>query len=233
MNFLISKNWQLPLIALAAVLATLLGTFAPEVAVKTEILGEMFLNALKMMVLPLIVTSMIVGIVNLGDMKHLGSLGGKTIAYYMLTTTIAVVIGIVVVNLIKPGVGGEAFFGELPGGVQDREAFSFLDVLSSMVHPNLFQAAAEFKILPIIVASIIFGVAIVSLKEKAQMLTDFIIAANTVVMKIVIAIMVFAPIGIFGLIAHRLGIRSSTPNQVLLKRSISPRSASKMPRKRL
>ena len=102
------KNNTLWFILLGALLATVLGTFWPEAAVKTGFLGDLFLNALKMMVLPLIASSIIVGVTNLGDMKSLGSLGFKAILYYTLTTGIAVILGLVVVNLMQPGVDIEA-----------------------------------------------------------------------------------------------------------------------------
>ena len=200
------KNNTLWFILLGALLATVLGTFWPEAAVKTGFLGDLFLNALKMMVLPLIASSIIVGVTNLGDMKSLGSLGFKAILYYTLTTGIAVILGLVVVNLMQPGVGAEGLTGELPEHFEKTKSFSFMDTLLGMIHPNLIQAAAEFKILPIIVASIVFGIAIVSLKERGKVISDFMVAFNEVVMKIVLWIMVAAPVGIFGLIAYRLGI---------------------------
>ena len=200
------KNRQLLYIIIGAVLATVFGTFWPEVAVKTGVLGDLFLNALKMMVLPLIATSIIVGITNLGDTRTLGSIGIKALLYYMATTGIAVVLGLIVVNVIQPGAGGAAFVTELPEAIQSKKPFSLLDTIVGMIHPNLVKAAAEFKILPIIFASILFGTAIVSLKEKGRPLVDFVTALNESVMKIVLWIMVVAPIGIFGLIAHRLGV---------------------------
>ena len=75
-----------------------------------------------------------------------------------------------------------------------------------MIHPNLFQAAVEFKILPIIVVAILFGIALVSLKEKGKPVVDFVTSLNEAVMTIVLWIIVLAPVGIFGLIAHRLGV---------------------------
>jgi len=197
---------QLLYIIIGAVLGVILGTLWPAWAVKTGVLGDLFLNALKMMVLPLITTSIVVGISNLGDTRTLGTIGIKTILYYTLTTGLAVVIGMVVVNIIQPGVGGEGFAGELPEAIRDKKSFSILDTIVGMIHPNLFQAAVEFKILPIIVVAILFGIALVSLKEKGKPVVDFVTSLNEAVMTIVLWIIVLAPVGIFGLIAHRLGV---------------------------
>ena len=197
---------QLLYIIIGAVLGVILGTLWPAWAVKTGVLGDLFLNALKMMVLPLITTSIVVGVTNLGDTRTLGTIGIKTILYYTLTTGLAVVIGMVVVNIIQPGVGGEGFAGELPEAIRDKKSFSILDTIVGMIHPNLFQAAVEFKILPIIVVAILFGIALVSLKEKGKPVVDFVTSLNEAVMTIVLWIIVLAPVGIFGLIAHRLGV---------------------------
>jgi Na+/H+-dicarboxylate symporter len=98
-------NWNLYLIILAIVIGFFLGHYYPHAAVKISFLGEIFLNALFMMVVPLVVASMVTGIARLGHIRQLGSLGGRTIVYYMATTSIAVIIGITLVNIIQPGKG--------------------------------------------------------------------------------------------------------------------------------
>jgi len=201
-----NKNHQLLYIILGAAAGTFVGTFFPEWGVKSEFLGTLFLNALKTMVLPLIITSLIVGVTNLGDMKRLGGLGGKTLLYYTVTTGLAVLIGLMVVNTLKPGVGIAEFAGELPETLQSGVRFSFTDVFVGIIHPNLFEAATDFKILPLILASIVAGLALVSLGEASKPAVDLFFILNNVVMKVVLWIMVFAPLGIYGLIAHRVGI---------------------------
>lgn len=92
-------------IIIAIVAGSLIGGFAPDLAVHTSILGEIFLNLLKMIVVPLVILSMITGITNLGDIRNIGSIGGRTVLYYMATTAISVLIGMILVNLITPGQG--------------------------------------------------------------------------------------------------------------------------------
>ena len=92
-------------IIIAIVAGAIIGGYAPNFAVHTTILGEVFLNLLKMIVVPLVVLSMVVGITNLGDIRNIGSIGGRTVLYYMATTAISVIIGMILVNIISPGKG--------------------------------------------------------------------------------------------------------------------------------
>ncbi|NOY53966.1 MAG: dicarboxylate/amino acid:cation symporter [Deltaproteobacteria bacterium] len=205
MNLSVRGSGLLLWIVVGAVLAIAFGSFFPEAALHTEVLGVLFLNALKMMVLPLIITSIIVGVMSLGDVRRLGTLGIKTLLYYMLTTGISVAIGIALVLILKPGVGFPTFGGPLPEAVRTKGAYSVVDLLTGLIYPNLVQAAMELKILPIIVASLFFGVAFSMLGEEKTIVAQFFSACNEAVMKIVHGIMYFAPLGIFGLIAFRLG----------------------------
>ena len=183
----------------------LTGTYFPELGVRCGVFGTLFLNALKMIVLPLIITSMIVGITNIGALDRLGGVGLKTVLYYILTTAIAVIIGIILVDVMKPGVGFGGFAGDLPEKVKSVKDLGATDILLSVVHPNLVVAAGEFKILPIIFISILFGISFSLLGEKAKPLIDVFNILNDAIMQMVHWIMVFTPLGIFGLIAARLG----------------------------
>lgn len=191
-------------IVLGAILGALLGVFYPEEALRTGFLGEIFLNALKMMVLPLIVTSMIVGVTGLGDVRELGSLGWKTFAYYLLTTALAVLVGIVLVSWLEPGRGGEVPLTASLEKVKVGE-YSPGDVLLGLIRPNLVQAAAEYDILPLIVASLIFGIGITLIGDKGRVLVQFFDALNDTVMVIVKGVIYLTPVGIFGLMAHQIG----------------------------
>ena len=92
-------------IIIAIVVGIIIGGWLPNVAAKTSIFGEIFLNALKMIVVPLVMLSMVVGITGLGDIRNLGPIGGRTVLYYMATTGISVLIGIILVNIVQPGKG--------------------------------------------------------------------------------------------------------------------------------
>jgi len=186
------------------ILGGLVGSFLPELGVKLGFLGKLFLNALKMIVLPLIVVSITLSIMKVGN---LGSLGIKTLFYYLITTGIAVFIGILVVNIIHPGDGSMVLTGEMPEIVSSKQGMSLVDVLLlKFISPNLFNAAEEFEILPLIVASILFGAAFSALGKESRVIVEIFTVLDKAIMKIVHWIMIFTPLGIFSLIAERIGI---------------------------
>jgi Na+/H+-dicarboxylate symporter len=176
-----------------------------EHMVGVKFLGDMFLNALKMIIVPLIICSMITGITKLGDVRKLGQTGIKTIFYYMATTGISVIIGLILVNLIQPGVGAKVTQAAVPEMIRGREEFSFIDVLMGLIPSNLFQSMAQMQILPLIIFSLFFGGVLTTLGKKAEGVINFFSVCNDAIMKIVNLIMYFAPVGIFGLIAGKLG----------------------------
>lgn len=156
MESFVSKNRLILGIIAGVLLGSAVGSFFPEFGAGTQIIGELFLNALKMVVLPLIIVSITLSIMKVGN---LGSLGLKTIAYYAATTAIAVSIGIVVVTMLQPGDGSEVLKGAMPEVVKSKEGFRVTDILRQISTPNLFKSAYEFQILPIIIASLLFGIA--------------------------------------------------------------------------
>jgi Na+/H+-dicarboxylate symporter len=273
-------------IVVSIVLGALLGGFFPEQALYTKFLGDLFLNALKMIVVPLVIASMIMGVANLGDVRKLGGIGKRTIIYYMATTALSVVVGLILVNIIQPGKGvrhGEILdsvsykiqgkqvilqgaelsdtqydnryqvvladqgiegtvssttgsdrltvsgwtateSGEtvapVPSGTgirvglgvaarvrgKDKTIFQVLtDVLTGMVPQNIFKAMVETDVLPLIVFSLLFGGVLTTLGDVARPVIELISGINETIMKIVHVVIAFAPVGIFGLIAGRMG----------------------------
>ena len=175
-------------------------------AVMFKWLGQLFLRALKMIIVPLVVTSMIMGITSLGDVRKIGRIGGITIAYYMVTTGIAVIIGIILVNLIQPGIGaGIEHAAAIPDVVKGKEHFSFIDVIVGMVPSNIFDSAAKMQILPLITFSLLFGGVLTTIGDAGKPVIQFFHGVFEATMKIVHIVMWFAPIGVFGLVAGRLG----------------------------
>lgn len=168
-------------------------------------LGTLFLNALKMMIIPLIIAAVISGIASIGDAHKLGRLGMITVFYYLTTTGIAVFIGLVMVNIIQPGVGLDFGGSEISASIASKKDTGISDILLSMISPNLFASATEMQLLPIIIFSILFAVALITLGEKGVPVKMFFEGVNEAMMKLVTWIMYFAPIGIFALIAGRFG----------------------------
>jgi len=177
--------------------------------------GTIFVNALKMVAMPLILASLIVGVSNLGDISKLSRMGGKTIAIYLITTTIATTIGLVIVNIIKPGkIITENTRTELMqmfehDVVQSTDvATKFKDEgplqpLIKIIPENLFNSAAEnANMLQIVFFAIIFGIALLQIKsDKKSIIIGFFEGLNDVVIKIIHYIMMFAPYGVFALIS--------------------------------
>ena len=192
-------------IVLGVLLGGIVGSFFPILGIQLGFLGDLFLKALKMIVLPLIIISITLSIMKIGDPKLLGSMGLKTVLYYASTTAIAVFIGIVVVLIISPGDGGQTLTGEIPAKIMGIEDFQISSILDYFIHTNLFLAATEFKILPIIVACILFGIAFATLGKESEIVVQFFEVSEKAVMKIVGWIMIFTPIGVFSLIADRIG----------------------------
>lgn len=204
MNKIFGEHYLIFGIIIGVILGGLVGSFFPETAVSLGFLGTLFLNALKMIVIPLIIISITLSIMKVGN---LGSLGLKTLAYYMITTAIAVFIGIVVVNVLQPGDGSAFVTGTMPEVVLGKEDMNLVDILLlKFISPNLFDAAEEFEILPLIIASILFGAAFASLGTQSEAIVNIFTILDKAVMKIVHWIMIFTPLGIFGLIAERIGI---------------------------
>jgi len=168
-------------------------------------IGNVFLNLLKMMIVPLIVAAVISGIASLGDIRKLGRIGGTTLLFYATTTGIAVFIGMVMVNLIQPGVGIDASAAEIPAKVIGKEDTGISDIILLMIQPNLIESAANTQLLPLIFFSILFAAALTTLGDAGKTVTNFFCGINDAMMKLVVWVMYLAPIGIFGLVAGRLG----------------------------
>lgn len=168
-------------------------------------LGQLFLDALKMTLIPLVTAAVISAITTIGDLRKLGRVGALTVVYYISTTGIAVLIGLVLVNAIAPGVGVDTIGGPLPdGGILNRTV-TVPDMILSLVTPNLIDAAAKTQLLPIIVFCVLFAVALNMTGQSTRPVAAFFEALNEVMMKIVMWIMYFSPIGVFALIASTLG----------------------------
>ena len=206
MNILKLKlHWQ---ILISLVLAVLFGYYVPTGIAYVGWMGDIFLRALKMVIIPLILSSIISGVTSMGSGKNLGRLGGKTLVYYLSTSTLAIVTGLLLVNIIKPGVGVQLGFVEEIEGLSDK-ASSVKDIFTRIVPENVFGSMANGNILPVIFFAIIFGVFITQTSDKyKESLTTFFEAVFDVMMKITLFIIKFTPLGIFGIVAKEVAKNS-------------------------
>ncbi len=214
----LALHWQI-LIALG--LAVLAGTlsgpegslFGVRLVDVYAFLGTLFLNALKMLIVPLILSSIITGMASIGEGGALGRLGGKTLTYYLTTSFLAIVTGLFLVNLTQPGiVDGQpakealGLTAELDPALEEKVAGSGLgemaEIFLRMVPPNIVAAAAEGQMLGLIFFGLLFGFFMTRLREPLkESLTRFWSGTFEVMMMITDWVMRFAPIGVFGLVA--------------------------------
>ena len=208
-------NYILVGMILGAVLGALGGYFLPEFFLSIKFIGTLFLNALKMVVVPLIVASMIVGVTSLGDIRKLGGIAWKTIFYYLVTTSFSVLIGIILVNIIRPGEGVGDFGSFIPDIVASSKEKTLVDVLLGMIPPNIIKAAAETKVLPLIVFSLFFGGVLTTIGEKGKPVIAFFEGLNAAIMKLVVYIIYFAPVGVLALIGSIVAENTASLQQLV------------------
>ena len=164
-------------------------------------MGDMFLRALRMLIIPLILASLISGVANIGTGKSLGRLGLKTMGYYVMTSTFAIITGLLLVNLIKPGRGADLNFSKAVEGLVEKQR-SLRDIIVEIVPNNIFESFMTSDMLSIIFFAMLFGFFITRAPEKSKkLMTDFFNAFFDVMMKITMFVIRFTPIGIFGIVA--------------------------------
>jgi Na+/H+-dicarboxylate symporter len=189
-------------------------------------IGDLFLRLLQMLVVPLIVSSLITGVTGMGDLRTLGSIGGRAIAFYLTTSFLAIVTGIVVVNIIRPGEGAElALLEEGGGGVLLAETPSSIGVvlweqLESLIPKNPLAAATEGDMLPVIFFSLLIGVFIGLAEHRegskdASVVRRFFSGLFDVMMQMTLFVVKFAPIGVFGFTLYAAAGKGPAAFQVL------------------
>ena len=232
----LALHWQ---ILIAIVLAVIVGSmvksgttdaFAPNIfgvpfVSIFDYIGTMFLNALKMIIVPLITSSIIVGVAGIGSGGNLGSLGGKTLLFYATTTLAAILVGLVIINLVQPGIEDgvpagpslalQADTSDISSKVEGRGVGDVAEVFMRMVPSNIFKAAAEGQMLGLIFFAILFGYFMTHLAHQfAEPLFNFWNGVFHVMMSMTEWIMKFAPIGVFGLVAEVMataGFKAAKP----------------------
>jgi Na+/H+-dicarboxylate symporter len=210
-------HWQIAIaLVLAVVAGNLTGTTGAVFGVTFydaySFVGTLFLNALKMLIVPLIVSSIVVGIAGIGSGGALGRLGGKTLSYYLATSLMAILIGLVMVNLITPGVidghpaknliGLSEDIDSIREKVEGRSAGDVADIFLRMVPANIVAAAVDGQMLGLIFFSLLFGYFMTKIQEVyAESIYNFWQAVYQTMMLITDWVMKFAPLGVFALVA--------------------------------
>ena len=200
------------LIFIALIAGILVGHFAPEFAVKMRPLAAIFLRMVKMIIAPLLFSTLVIGIAGHGDAKSLGKIGIKTIVYFEIVTTLALIIGLFMANVFKPGVGFVS--GTTPDAIQMQEAglmaatqahTSIGEMVTNIFPTSIVDAMAQGNLLQIVVFSIFFALAICAVGKSARPVLDVLNSVSQIMFKFTEYVMYFAPLGIFGAIAATVG----------------------------
>ena len=187
------------------VTGALLGWLAPDVGVRLQPLSTVFLRAIKSIIVPLVFSTLVGGIAGHGaDLKKVGRLALRAIIYFEIVTTLALVVGLVAVNLARPGVG--VALGTAAAAPQAGSQTSFATVLQHIVPQSFFEAAAQNEVLQVVVWSILFGLGLTQVTGKArEVIVGLCAALAEVMFKFTGLVMKFAPIGVAAAIAFTVG----------------------------
>ena len=199
-------NWMLIGMVLGFIVGLILNFYVTNPLIKDIILidnvfylgGTGFIKLMKMLVVPLVFFSIVVGVASISDIRKIGSIGGRTIGIYLITTALAVTIALIIASFIQPGVGLNM------GGITNANVTSNVtvtDTILNMIPDNPFSSLANGDMLPVIIFGVLVGIILATLKDETNIVNEFFTQGNTVMMEMTRIVMKFAPIGIFCLMA--------------------------------
>ncbi len=197
-------------VLVAILVGVLLGHFFPQLATKMKPLGDAFIKLIKMMIAPIIFTTVVVGVAKVHDMKEVGRVGIKALIYFELVSTLALAIGLVVVNLVKPGAGINADVSTLDASAvsayaSGAKSFSAVEFITHMIPDTVVGAFAGGEILQVLLFSVLFGLGLARFGQKGKPLVDIIDQLSHALFNVIGIIMKVAPIGAFGAMAFTIG----------------------------
>ncbi|MEO8334497.1 MAG: dicarboxylate/amino acid:cation symporter [bacterium] len=195
-------------VLVAISLGILLGLVSPDTGRAMRPLGDTFINLVKMVIAPVIFLTIVLGIANMSDLKKVGRVGGKALLYFEIVSTIALGIGLVVVNITKPGAGLDVSAlakGDISKYAAQGKEMSYLEFFTHIVPSSAVDAFAKGDVLQVVFFAVLFGVALARLGERGTMLTEVLEKLSQVVFRIVDIVMKVAPIGAFGAMAYTIG----------------------------
>jgi aerobic C4-dicarboxylate transport protein len=195
-------------VLVAISLGVLLGLFAPDTAKAMKPVGDTFVNLVKMIITPVIFLTIVLGIANMSDLKKVGRVGGKALIYFEIVTTFALTIGILVVNITKPGAGLDVSAlakGDVSKYAEAGKGLTFVEFVTHIVPPSVVGAFASGEVLQVVFFAVLFGVSLAFTGEMGRPLTEFFDRLSLVFFRIVAIVMKVAPIGAFGAMAYTVG----------------------------
>jgi aerobic C4-dicarboxylate transport protein len=195
-------------VLVAVSLGVMLGVVAPDFAKSLKPIGDTFINLVKMVITPIIFLTIVHGIASMADLSKLGRVGGKALLYFEIVSTFALGIGLVVVNLTKPGKGLDISAlakGDVSKYLAAGEQQSMLEFFLHIVPSNVVAAFASGDLLPVVFFAVLFGVALTAVGDAGRDIADLLVRFQAVFFRIVAMVMVLAPVGAFGAMAYTVG----------------------------
>ena len=214
------KWWlNLPLytqIAIGGVIGIIVGFLLGENAKYLEPVGTLFINLLKMLIIPLVVTSVLAGILKMKDAKSVGKIGGGFLLYLVLTSFIATSTGVIVALILQPGKGLQSLLDH--GETVEAAEFSFVEHFMTWIPTNIFQSLANMDMLPIILFTVFIGLVMITLGENSvPTVTKFVNESANIMLKLTSYVILLAPYGIFALLASLVGTFGSEMLSAVIK----------------
>ena len=195
-------------VLVAISLGIVLGVVAPDVGRKMKPVGDTFVNLVKMVIAPVVFLTVVLGIANMRDLKRVGRVGGKALLYFEIVTTFALAIGLIVVNILKPGRGlvvSALAKSDISTYVTAGKSMTFADFVTHIVPSSVVDAFAKGDMLQVVFVAVLFGIALAFVGEDGRAVMHLFEALSRVFFRIVAIVMMVAPIGAFGAMAYTIG----------------------------
>ena len=195
-------------VLVAVTIGIIFGFVDPTHAKEMKLLGDIFIRLVKMVIGPVVFLTIVLGIANIADLKKVGRVGGKALIYFEVVTTFALAIGLVVVNITKPGAGLDVSAmakGDVSSFATQGQAMTFADFLVHVVPESAVRAFADGDILQVVFFSVLFGTAVVLLGHRGQRIVELAEGGLEAMFRVVEIVMKVAPFGAFGAMAYTVG----------------------------
>ncbi|WP_028401753.1 dicarboxylate/amino acid:cation symporter [Ectobacillus panaciterrae] len=202
------KNLTVQVIT-AIIIGILVGHFFPKFGTELKVLADVFIKLIKMVIAPIVFLTIVTGIASMGDVKKVGRIGGKALLYFEIVTTFALAIGLLVVNIIKPGAGIDtsAAKGDVSAFTKQAAATNhgFVDFFVNIIPENIISAMAKGELLPILFFAVLFGISLAAMGEKSKSVIQLFDKLSHGFFGIVNMIMKLSPIAAFGAMSYTIG----------------------------
>lgn len=197
-------------VIVAIIIGIILGNFFPDFGASLKPLGEAFIKLVKMIIAPVIFLTVVTGIAGMNDMKSVGRVAGKAMLYFLTFSTLALVIGLIVANIVQPGAGlnidpATLHSEKVSEYVEKAHDSTLVGFLMNIIPTTVVSPLTEGNILQVLFVSVLFGISLASVGEKARPITDLLLAATTPMFKVVSILMKAAPLGALGAMAFTVG----------------------------